>query len=146
MSKLEATCTWDSYRKYLAVGGSWRVQKNERPKDFIVRQKICGRCSGKYTLCGHGFTDITWQFPISQDFWEIKRMCKQCMPGSLFPPPTENLGTRLQMTLLLSCFNGDKNLKFRYAISNYYSEAVSCSYNHPFYHTGWSDSTKSFQL
>ena len=65
-------------------GAGGRRRTNDR-RTSIVGQKICGRCSGKYTLCGHGFTDITRQFPISQDFWEIKRMRKQWIPGSLSP-------------------------------------------------------------
>ena len=45
----------DSYQKYLAIGGSWKTQKNDR-KTSIVSQKICGQCSGKYTLRRHFFT------------------------------------------------------------------------------------------
>ena len=41
---------------YLAVGG--RRRTNDR-KTSIVGQKIRRKRSSKYTLCGHGFTDIT---------------------------------------------------------------------------------------
>ena len=58
-------------------------------KTSIVGQKIYGRCSGKYTVCGHSFMDITRWFLISQDFWEIKRMRKQWIPGSLSPAHRE---------------------------------------------------------
>ena len=44
-------------------------------------------------------------------------------------------------TLLLSYFNGNTNLNLGVPYSNYYY-----SYNHTFFHTGWSYSTKNCQL
>ena len=45
----------------------------------------------------YGYNTIVSDFP---DFWETKRIHKQRIPGSLFPPPTETPGTKLDNPVL----------------------------------------------
>ena len=56
----------------------------------LVRKCVGGvAVSTRYE--SHGCTDITREFPISRDFWELKRMRKQWIPGSPFPRPLRTL-------------------------------------------------------
>ena len=86
---LVATCT---YLRLISEGtGGHRITNNRNAS--INAQKMYKRCSGKCTLYCHCHTDITHYFLISGDFWDIKHMREQWIPGSR-SPPTESLDTR----------------------------------------------------
>ena len=46
---------------------------------------------------------VLYGYPISQDFWEIKHMRKQWIPGTRLSlsPPTESVGTKLMYTMVI---------------------------------------------
>ena len=86
MSKLKTTCTL--LRLISEVPSCWRELEGTG-EGMIERLRLLVRkCADDVAVSGHSFTDITRWFPISQDFWEIKRMHKQWITGSLSPYPS----------------------------------------------------------
>ena len=59
----------------------------------------------------------------SQDFWEFWRMRRQCVPGSLFPPPESEPGFEAT-TMVHGCFI---KLCTAVLISSEYHYDVKCS-------------------
>jgi len=72
-----------NYQKYLAAGESWRAKENEQSKRFY-RWSENVQTIQRYVTSSRLYRYNTI-VSDSQDFWEIKRMRKQWIPGSLFP-------------------------------------------------------------
>ena len=68
--------------KYWAVGGHWRVQEI---KARIERTSLLVRKCADGVVVSIRY-DVT-VVQIVHNFWKIKSMCKQWIPGSLFPHP-----------------------------------------------------------
>ena len=71
---------WNSIWNTEPLEGAGGHRRSKDRKNF-VSQKMCRQCSSKYTLWCHICSDSP------QDFWEVKHMCKQRIPGSLFCHP-----------------------------------------------------------
>ena len=74
MEAIPVLLSWGSYQKYLPVGGR---RRNECMLIKELHFWSVDDVAASY--------DVMIVLPISQDFWEIKYMCKQWIPGSLFP-------------------------------------------------------------
>ena len=61
-------CLETHIRSTYPLEGAEGCRSTNDLKNFIIGQKMCGQCSGKYTLWHQGCMDITRQLPISQWF------------------------------------------------------------------------------